>query len=97
MRKSEHWQAVINNWKESGLYQKSFCQKQNIKIPTLHYWIRKLKSKPEAKARFIAFSEETPANRLELKIGRVKINVKMAEVGQLLTVLDQAGLLYDPA
>jgi hypothetical protein len=35
MSKSQHWQAIIEQWKASGLTQKQYCAEQKIKVATL--------------------------------------------------------------
>lgn len=43
MSKFEKWQLIINECKSSTLTQAAFCQREGIKLSTLHYWIRVIK------------------------------------------------------
>lgn len=44
MRKFERWQLIINECKSSTLTQAASCQREGIKLSTLHYWIRVVKN-----------------------------------------------------
>jgi len=46
MSKLEKWQLIINECKSSTLTQTAFCQREGIKLSTLHYWIRVVKNQP---------------------------------------------------
>ena len=37
--------ALANQWPSSGLTQKEFCNKHEIKYQTLQYWLRKSRQK----------------------------------------------------
>lgn len=41
--KTEQWKAVIEKWRESGQTQKEFCRDREIKLSTLHYWMKRVK------------------------------------------------------
>lgn len=97
MNKTEHWQKIIDYYKTSGLTQKIFCQNQNIKIHTLHYWLRKLSDKPMDDEGFISFSPSRLDPSISIQIGHAKITLNINEVSSLLLELDSVGLLYDPA
>jgi len=38
----EIWGGRIDDFRSSGLTQKTWCEKNDVKISTLRYWIRKL-------------------------------------------------------
>lgn len=60
------WQQHIDNWLESQLSQKDFCQKHNLILATFGYWRTKLKQKPKTTKKFI------PVNTAK-QTGTVKI------------------------
>lgn len=97
MNKSEQWQTTINAWKSSGLSQKAFCQNNNLKVHTLHYWLRKLTTSSEANDGFIAFSSHQAPSIVTIQVGHAQMTLGLADVSLLLIELHQAGLLYDPA
>ena len=68
MNKIEHWQKIIDDAKASGLTQKIFCQNNNIKIHTLHYWLKKLSERPDDGGQFIPFSEIKDISNLQFKL-----------------------------
>ena len=35
---------AIELWQESGMSQKSFCDRENLSLPTFGYWLRKYKN-----------------------------------------------------
>jgi hypothetical protein len=48
--KIEQWQEVISQWRESGQTQKDFCRTRDIKLSTLHYWMKRVKKTSTAQA-----------------------------------------------
>ena len=40
------WKRHIEEWNKSGLSQKDYCNKNNLKISTFGYWRRKLSETP---------------------------------------------------
>lgn len=41
-RTQEQMKAAINEWQQSGLSKKAFCQQRNITYHTFHYWCKRL-------------------------------------------------------
>jgi lambda repressor-like predicted transcriptional regulator len=39
--RDEHWADVVTQWRESGLSQKEFCQRQGISDRALNNWLYK--------------------------------------------------------
>ncbi len=100
MIKLEQWKITIDDWKSSGLSQKAFCQNHNLKIHTLHYWIRKLNKGSKPSGKFIPFTEKfepTDLKSIELNVGYARIITSLLCLSEILLELDRAGLLYDPA
>ena len=109
MSKFEKWQLIINECKSSTLTQTAFCQREGIKLSTLHYWIRVIKKsakpvslidKENISDQFIkipAVSTTLPENnqKADVSIGCVKISISTCNVAALLISLHQAGVLYD--
>ena len=65
MKRSEQ-EAHVQQWKESGLTQKSYCEKLGVKRTTFANWASRNKEKP--KTGFIAISPVVAAdlNGIEL-------------------------------
>jgi hypothetical protein len=38
----KEWEAHIQDFKESGLSKAAWCQKQNLPVHWLYYWLKKL-------------------------------------------------------
>ncbi len=38
----KEWEAYIQNYKNSGLSKVAWCQKQNLPVHRLYYWLKKL-------------------------------------------------------
>lgn len=53
----EIWISRIDDFKSSNLTQKAWCEKNDVKISTLRYWIRKLSYTEYAAATDSGFSE----------------------------------------
>lgn len=41
--KPEHWKLIADQWRQSGISQKEFCDRNKIKLTTLHYWMGRIK------------------------------------------------------
>ena len=40
-KKSEYWKTMIEDWKKSGLSQKTFCQEKQLSMHNFGYWARR--------------------------------------------------------
>ncbi len=41
-------EAMVASYQSSGLTQREFCHRENIKLPTFSYWYRKVCAKTES-------------------------------------------------
>jgi transposase-like protein len=99
MSKLKQWQKNIDDWKSSGLSKKQYCKNNNLKVHTLHYWIKKFNKESEPSDQFIPFIQETkPTDHkpIELRVGNARILTTLTSLSEILLDLDRAGLLYDP-
>lgn len=46
MKKAEQMRQLVQQWKESGLTQKAFCEKIGIKRTTFANWVNRSKETP---------------------------------------------------
>ncbi len=54
---------MIEQWQQSGLSQKSFCQNGGIKFYTFYYWYKRYRlshKNPESKSGFVKLKIEKP-------------------------------------
>jgi hypothetical protein len=42
IKKPEDWQAIVEQWQQSGKNIELFCKEQNLSSGTFHYWKKKL-------------------------------------------------------
>jgi hypothetical protein len=91
--KTNYWLQQIEALKSSGLTQRAYCEKYQIKLSTLGYWCQKLnRSKKEFKKSNqsgwipIQISEEGSSG-IELRVGRIAIAIKPGFDPALLTEL----------
>lgn len=52
-------EAMVASFKSSGLSQREFCLRKNIKLPTFSYWYRKVGTVPTLTSS--GFTEVTPS------------------------------------
>ena len=100
MTKSQHWQNIIDQWLASGLTQKQFCAEQDIKLASLHYWIKKFRQpEPEPKtAGFIPLAVSSiPNASLTVQLGPLSIRCAPNQLADILTVLEQRGYCHAAA
>ncbi|BFM09623.1 IS66 family insertion sequence element accessory protein TnpA [Halioxenophilus aromaticivorans] len=95
MNKSEHWQAVIEQWKASGLTQKQFCAKEDIKVATLHYWIKKFRTDNSVsdEPAFLPIRSISEPDFIELRFGLAAIRLTIQQLPETLLILQRKGLL----
>ena len=55
----QEMEAMVASFKSSGLSQRDFCLRENIKLPTFSYWYRKVGA--GATATSSGFTEVTPS------------------------------------
>ena len=98
MTKAQHWQAVIQQWRESGLTQIQFCTEQNIKFHTFQYWLKKqrLKNEPDVgDAGFIPVGVTPNSDpTIELHLGQAILKLNLAALPDVLNQLKQTGWLH---
>ena len=41
---------MIENWQQSGISQKAFCEEQDVKFHTFYYWYKRYRSEPAVPA-----------------------------------------------
>ena len=80
----EIWTSRVSDFKSSNLTQKAWCEKNDIKVSTLRYWIRKIRSAastPEEDSGFCGFEfasvcvSEASAPALVMEINGVKLSI----------------------
>lgn len=63
-QKTEYWQKHLKQWKQSGLTQNQYCDKNGINKHTLSYW-KKKQSKPKPSLSLVpvkVLEEQAPAS-----------------------------------
>jgi hypothetical protein len=83
--KSEYWNNVITEFLSSGLTQKEYAHQNNLKLPTLGYWIRKHNTSFNG---FIEAKESAPVldhtSKIEISFNKMKIAITGAYDEELL-------------
>ena len=96
MTKTQHWQAVIQQWHASGLTQKQFCAEQDIKLHNFQYWLKKQRLEHEpSDTGFMpisVLSNSTPT--IELHLGQVILKINLTELPDVLNQLKPTGWLH---
>ena len=75
--KELYWTEQISNYRQSGETLAKWCEKKEIKIHTMKYWLRKqspVAKKPET-AWVSCLVEEPSSDSITLKIKNVEIEV----------------------
>ena len=55
--------SLVRKWKQSGNNQKDFCDRHDISVHTLHYWLRKYKqSNSVLETGFLPVEIKPPVN-----------------------------------
>jgi hypothetical protein len=93
MTKSELWQKHLDNQAASGLSQIDYCKQHNIKVATLQYWRKKLKTVGTKKLIPVVNSSSSVQARLQLG-SSVVIDLPSHEIPALLASLKHKGLLH---
>ena len=76
----QEWELRIADYRSSGLTQTKWCGENDVKIHTLHYWIRKIENKHEHPPKWIPVTLDNQFDEnnesINIKIGRASIEVK---------------------
>lgn len=90
-RSPEEWKSILERFKVSGLSQAAFCEKEEIKVCTLRYWLyRPAKVEPqfvpvdlEAQGQLISRN-----NRLAMiRIAGISMEVDVRDFARVLHIL----------
>ena len=72
LSQTHYWQEHINRWRESGLSQSAYCQREGLKLHCWYYWHKKLTQIPADKSRsrndFIAVEVMSQARDQSLSV-----------------------------
>ncbi len=103
--KQAHWQSVIDEWRHSGLTQKSFCQQRDINLHAFGYWIKKFRvasheaaSSDHSSAAFMCLTPgQTVLNSftpiIEIQLASLTLKTPVASLADVLTHLKSGGWL----
>jgi len=98
--KRHYWREHVNNWKNSGLSQKQYCQSRSLALSTFCHWKSRVNA-PEAKTpKFYplvipASSPDPTEAGLVLHVGPKQIQIQIKkdfsqnELKKLVAVLEQ--------
>ncbi|WP_235592650.1 IS66 family insertion sequence element accessory protein TnpA [Photorhabdus laumondii] len=59
--RQQHWAAVIEVQKQSGLMVTAFCQHREINLATFYYWAKKLRQQREPQRLHPVVPPDTPS------------------------------------
>lgn len=85
--KELYWTDQINDYRESGETLVQWCEKKDIKIHTMKYWLRKqspVSKKSQETAWVSCLVEEPSSDTITLKIKNVEIEVMSGFQDELL-------------
>lgn len=68
---------MIEAWKQSGLSQRAFCEKNNITYSTFYYWYRVYKSPRKKTDGFVALTITGQTNELMTLTGSNGISLQL--------------------
>jgi len=69
---------MIERWQQSGLSQKSFCEKESLKFKSFYYWYRRYRQRnpaTEGKSGFVKSEIEKPDSPCSIEI-HFPVNVR---------------------
>ena len=99
-RKEHQWRCRVQQWQDSGLSVRAFCDRYGLAEPTFYAWRRALRRRAEAAGTFIpvrvaAEEEPAPAGAVEVVLAggrclRVRPGFDPATLRHLLAVLEEA-------
>ena len=78
-KKVSEWQSLINEYEQSSLTRKQFCERESLPLSTFDYWRHKLRQPEEEygdESVFVALTSDSGATRsdalpwdIELQLG----------------------------
>jgi transposase-like protein len=99
-RKEQQWRLRVQQWRDSGLSVRAFCERHGLAEPTFYVWRRALQPRGDAAGAFLSVrvaEEGEPAGTgiVEVVLAggrrlRVREGISPATLRQLLAVLEEA-------
>lgn len=90
-QKRASWQQHIDNWLQSQLSQKDFCQKYNLTLASFGYWRTRLKQKPNIDKKFIPVNTPKPTATVKIFLpGGVRLEVPAYTLADILPLVSPA-------
>ena len=84
--KATFWQQHFTDWQQSGLSQKVYCARHNLKIATFGYWRRRLAT-PMSK-KLIPVTVHRPADTvITLTTGGIHMEVPLSALEPVLSLM----------
>lgn len=72
---NEYWTEVITDFNLSGLSQKEYASKNNLKVYSLGYWYRKFNTKFNGFIEAIDNNSSSITSAIEITINKIKITI----------------------
>jgi transposase len=81
--REQHWRAVLDRWRQSGLSVRAFCQAEGLSQPTFYWWRREILRRDTPKPAFLPVRvvREDAAQRAGRGIEVVLANGRCLRVG----------------
>ena len=69
------WSKIIQNWEQSGLSQKRYCQEKSINLSTFYYYKRRLPQNPGLIELPAPFVRKERSIGLHLQSSSIELNI----------------------
>lgn len=92
--RQQHWQNILQQWRDSGLSKKRFCAENNITLSNFYRWQKILSANESTASSFIALKPEPVASELiSLAVGSLRLQLPASYLGVVLIQLKSSGLI----
>lgn len=85
--KRAFWQQHHQQWQQSGLTQKAYCQQHELKLANFRYWRSRLQAKGAVSAKLIPLGPRSVEPVLSISAGALRIEIPLAAVDQTLPIV----------
>lgn len=93
--RQQHWQNILQQWRDSGLSKKRFCAENNITLSNFYRWqkILSVNEKPASSFIPVQKTEAVTSELISLAVGSFRLQLPASCLGVVLTQLKSVGVI----
>jgi len=86
-KKHLFWKQQLDNWRNSGMSQKDYCDQQALKTSSFSYWVKRLQPDAKLSSKLIPITIPKEVVSVRLTASVIQLDVSVDALKQVLPVL----------